>query len=815
MVTLLIGSMLFSTNIFFVKAQTDIHDLEAGLSSFSPSIISGMYNHMLNGTSTVLNATVTNTGNVNESNVSLELLINGSESLNATTATLDVNSTFWAAYYWSPANGDYNLTVYAPPVAGETDIANNNFTAWVRVCPPQAPTANFTFNTTPLSPAPGPVSSYSTVYFNASSSFDSDWSNITNYAWNFGDNNNGSGSSTSHMYTAWGNMTVTLTVWAENLSGSTSQNITVYALPVANFSLSPSPYYVNTTTVIFNASASYDPDNLTAPNSGIASYTWDFNDSTPITTVTNATITHIFNNAGNYNVTLTVTDYVDLTGQFGTSVSVVSGNPIASFTAPPQPCYVGYSLTFNASASYDPKNSTGPNNGIASYTWDFDDGNITTVTNATITHTYQNPGNYNVNLTITDYEGLTGSMNETVNVSFQVFVSVVDASTGNTTINTYNPGQTFNVAITITNVVALDYFQFNLTYTPSILKVISVSDANFTLGPYTVDQLKGQIAVVSSASIGGQTGNFTLATITFSVENPGDCTLPIVYSLLRNSVNGTIDCTTVPGYFYTTTPVALFTYSPSNPAVNSNVTFDASKSYCPDNGTIVSYDWNFGDNTTTGTGIFTSHIYLSQGRFYVNLTVEDGKSGNFWSFGLYVNVTAGGDIGVIDVAPNMRQFNATLGLYETAGTLPINVTVTNDGGVPENFTVTMYFNDTFIENETVTSLELGVGGNYTFTFDNYTVKNVPPGVYNINVNATPVPGQTDLSEINRAGGTIKVYLQGDFLGDGTVDIYDAIALADAYGSTPGSPNWNPNADILFDSIVDIYDAIALASNFGA
>jgi parallel beta-helix repeat protein len=57
-------------------------------------------------------------------------------------------------------------------------------------------------------------------------------------------------------------------------------------------------------------------------------------------------------------------------------------------------------------------------------------------------------------------------------------------------------------------------------------------------------------------------------------------------------------------------------------------------------------------------------------------------------------------------------------------------------------------------------------------------------------------------------------IYGDVNGDRTVDIYDAILLANAYGSGPGSPNWNAAADINADNIVDIYDAILLANNFG-
>jgi parallel beta-helix repeat protein len=59
----------------------------------------------------------------------------------------------------------------------------------------------------------------------------------------------------------------------------------------------------------------------------------------------------------------------------------------------------------------------------------------------------------------------------------------------------------------------------------------------------------------------------------------------------------------------------------------------------------------------------------------------------------------------------------------------------------------------------------------------------------------------------------RIGIQGDINGDGTVDIYDAILLAGAYGSKPGNPSWNPNADLNDDNTVDIYDAIILANHY--
>jgi hypothetical protein len=66
-------------------------------------------------------------------------------------------------------------------------------------------------------------------------------------------------------------------------------------------------------------------------------------------------------------------------------------------------------------------------------------------------------------------------------------------------------------------------------------------------------------------------------------------------------------------------PTASFTYSCDDNTRICN--FDASGSSDAD-GTIVSYDWDFGD-TATGSGVTTSHTYGSYGDFTVVLTVTD------------------------------------------------------------------------------------------------------------------------------------------------------------------------------------------------
>jgi uncharacterized repeat protein (TIGR01451 family) len=76
--------------------------------------------------------------------------------------------------------------------------------------------------------------------------------------------------------------------------------------------------------------------------------------------------------------------------------------PIAD-AGPDQTALVNETVTFNGSGSYDPDGT------IVSYEWYFGDGNVTTTTEAIITHAYATAGTYTVTLTVTDNEGATGT----------------------------------------------------------------------------------------------------------------------------------------------------------------------------------------------------------------------------------------------------------------------------------------------------------------------------------------------------------------------------------------------------------------------
>ena len=72
-------------------------------------------------------------------------------------------------------------------------------------------------------------------------------------------------------------------------------------------------------------------------------------------------------------------------------------------------------------------------------------------------------------------------------------------------------------------------------------------------------------------------------------------------------------------------PEAVFNMLPASGDAPLTVNFDASSSEDTD-GSIVSYEWDFGDGST-GTGVSTTHTYNDADTYTVTLTVTDDRGG--------------------------------------------------------------------------------------------------------------------------------------------------------------------------------------------
>jgi len=105
---------------------------------------------------------------------------------------------------------------------------------------------------------------------------------------------------------------------------------------------------------------------------------------------------------GNVEVSSTTENPTTVTISCGGTLKAVcisACKPTALFTATSH----SPKVVFNASSSYDTDGY------IVSYTWDFGDGNITTVIAPVVIHNYAADGTYNVTLTVIDNDGLTDS----------------------------------------------------------------------------------------------------------------------------------------------------------------------------------------------------------------------------------------------------------------------------------------------------------------------------------------------------------------------------------------------------------------------
>jgi hypothetical protein len=141
----------------------------------------------------------------------------------------------------------------------------------------------------------------------------------------------------------------------------------------------------------------------------------------------------------------------------------------------------------------------------------------------------------------------------------------------------------------------------------------------------------------------------------------------------------------------------------------------------------------------------------------------------------------------------------------------INATVANLGNSPETFNVTFYANTTALGNLTVTNLANGTSTRIIFTWNTsgYVYSN-----YTIHVYAWPAPGDINLTNNKFNDSWIIVTNPGDLNGDFNVTLTDLVILAQAYGSVPGDPNWNPNADIDGNGVVGLTDLVTMAQHYG-
>ena len=144
-------------------------------------------------------------------------------------------------------------------------------------------------------------------------------------------------------------------------------------------------------------------------------------------------------------------------------------------------------------------------------------------------------------------------------------------------------------------------------------------------------------------------------------------------------------------------------------------------------------------------------------------------------------------------------------------TVNVNITIGNYGSTTEIFSVTVHANTTVIHTFADVTLTKGSLTTLAFTWD--TIGHAK-GTYFTSVHALPVPEETEVTDNSLEGGLVVIAMPYDLNGDGKVDLKEIFQVAKAYGSCPGRPNWDPNADVDNDLKVDLKDYYTICKHYG-
>ncbi|MBK8610239.1 MAG: PKD domain-containing protein [Chitinophagaceae bacterium] len=444
----------------------------------------------------------------------------------------------------------------------------------------------------------------------------------TSVLWNFGDGSTSTASNPVKAYALPGTYIIKLTAFKDTCVDSTTRTITISTKPTASFSAT-------------NRTACKPPltVNFTNTSSPLATYFWDFGDGA---TSGGTNPSHTYTSYGSFTVKLFVTNFTGCSDSMVIADYIQILEPVASINNLPQSNCSPLTWTFSSTV-----NSPDP---VVSYFWDLGDGSTSTA--ATPTNTYLT-GSYDITLIVTTLggckdtvfipAGIVADDKPTANFSAnprdvcaKIDVNFIDLSSANVTrwLWDFGDGGTSTVQNPSHHYEDTGYFSIrliawnnNCADTITFIDYVHISPpiANFTA---TFDCATPRTFNFTDASIGPDEwhwdfGDGTTSTAQHNIHTfpgPGTYTVQL---LVINHTSGCDDLFAIPVRIVE--EVANFDVFDSVICKNTAASFTAIGN-TP--GTIIAYDWDFGDGQT-GTGLSIAHTYTNAGFYSVTLVITD------------------------------------------------------------------------------------------------------------------------------------------------------------------------------------------------
>lgn len=142
----------------------------------------------------------------------------------------------------------------------------------------------------------------------------------------------------------------------------------------------------------------------------------------------------------------------------------------------------------------------------------------------------------------------------------------------------------------------------------------------------------------------------------------------------------------------------------------------------------------------------------------------------------------------------------------------VNATLANIGDYNTTISVTSQSNSSVFGNLTDVFLAKGASESISFVWN---TTDWSKGNYSISIHTTQCEGEANISNnFLSYGEAVCVTIPGDVDADFDVDIFDIVAMAGAYGSLAGEPEYNANYDLIYDGQIDIFDIVLAANHYG-